>query len=346
MAVEGSMAIAPGRAASLVTGAIRDAAQATGTSFNYLLATAKIESNLDPAMTMKSSSATGLFQFIDQTWLGTLKQAGPGFGYGSYANAVERDPSGRWIVRDPQMRKEIMKLRTDPAANAVMAGVFTQQNAAILSRRIGRTPSEGELYIAHFFGPGGAGKLIGLVANNPQASAADVFPQAARANRPIFYDRQGNARSVAGVYAELVRRYQVASEGLGATATGMVARAGTPAAPAKAAATGTLAVADAVAASSGVPTSAGIPPSPVSQPPAHFDSLFRDSVRRTAVAPVVAALWSDPAAETAPKGPPAAFQPIAKPQARGPEPKDGSPSPLDLFQDMRPDARALFGGST
>src|SRR5205823_4124833 len=147
MAVEGSTPIAPGRAATAVTSAIRNAAQATGTSFSYLLATAKIESDLDPNLTMKSSSATGLFQFIDQTWLGTLKQAGPAFGYGSYANAIERDSSGRYVVHDPQTRREIMKLRTDPNANAVMAGVFTQQNAGILSRRIGRLPTEGELYI-------------------------------------------------------------------------------------------------------------------------------------------------------------------------------------------------------
>ena len=44
----------------------------------------------------------------------------------------------------------------------------------------------------------------------PQANAAGMFPAAARANKSIFYDRQGNARSVSGVYAELDRRYQVA----------------------------------------------------------------------------------------------------------------------------------------
>src|SRR5438270_8207738 len=133
MAVEGSTPIAPGRAVTAVTGAIRNAAQATGTSFSYLLATAKIESDLDPNLTMKSSSATGLFQFIDQTWLGTLKQAGPAFGYGSYANAIERDSSGHYSVDDPDMRRQIMKLRNDPSANAVMAGVLTQQHAAALA---------------------------------------------------------------------------------------------------------------------------------------------------------------------------------------------------------------------
>src|SRR5215472_7683344 len=203
MAVEVGTPIGSPRASTAVTGAIRGAAQATGTSFSYLLATAKIESDLDPGLTMRSSSATGLFQFIDQTWLGTLKQAGPAFGYGAYANAITKNPTtGRYSVDDPEMRREIMQLRTDPTANAVMAGVLTQKNAAALTRRIGRAPTDGELYMAHFLGAGGAAKLIDMAASAPQASAAAAFPAAAGANRPIFYDRSGNARSVSGVYSE------------------------------------------------------------------------------------------------------------------------------------------------
>src|ERR1700716_3997558 len=104
MSVVASPPISPARAATAVTSAIRDAANATGTSFNYLLATAKIESDLDPSLTAKSSSAAGLFQFIDQTWLGKLKQAGPAFGYGAYANAISLTPSGRYVVEDPPPR--------------------------------------------------------------------------------------------------------------------------------------------------------------------------------------------------------------------------------------------------
>src|SRR5260370_497100 len=100
--------------ATPVTGAIRKAAQATGAGFDYLLATAKIESDLDPNLTMGSSSATGLFQFIDQTWLGTLKQAGPAFGYGNYADAITLTPSGRYVIEDPALRDEIMQLRPGP----------------------------------------------------------------------------------------------------------------------------------------------------------------------------------------------------------------------------------------
>jgi hypothetical protein len=354
MAVEASTPIGSGRAATAVTSAIRNAANATGTSFNYLLATAKIESDLDPSLTMKSSSAAGLFQFIDQTWLGTLKQAGPAFGYGDYANAISRNSSGHYAVDDPEMRRQIMNLRHDPAANAVMAGVLTQQNAAALTRRIGRQPTESELYIAHFFGAGGAGKLIQLAGSNPQTNAADVFPLAARANRPIFYDRQGNARSISGVYSELARRFKVASDGPGATLAGATARplqqAAHPSPPAaRLPVTDVAAVTKVFAVAAAPPAAAssakGISPaaaSPIAAPQTAptFNSLFSDQDRRTAVDPVVVALWSVPASQPQPA--PAAPQPTVGPQVE----TSTGPSRFDLFQDVRPNARALFGGSS
>src|SRR5262245_26246285 len=134
MAVDASTPVG----ANPIAGAIRKAARATGTSFDYLLATAKVESDLDPNLTMRTSSATGLFQFIDQTWLATMKQAGPAFGYGAYAAAIGRTPAGRYYVDDPALRQEIMQLRKDPTANAIMGGVFTQQNISVLSNRLGR----------------------------------------------------------------------------------------------------------------------------------------------------------------------------------------------------------------
>jgi hypothetical protein len=197
---------------STVTGAIRQAAQATGTSFQYLLATAQVESGLNPQAGAPTSSARGLFQFVEQTWLGTIKQSGAALGYGQYADAITKTASGRYEVSDPAMRSAILKLRTDPTANAVMAGAFTQANAALLSQRLGRAPSEGELYIAHFLGAGGAARLISAAADNPSGSAASYFANAAQANPSIFYDRTtGAARSLAQVRNVLTARYDVAA---------------------------------------------------------------------------------------------------------------------------------------
>ena len=110
MPVDASTPIAA--VAANVAGALRKAAQTTGASFDYLLATAKIESDLNPNLTMRSSSATGLFQFIEQTWLATHKQAGRAVGYSQYASAITQTSSGRYVVPDPSPRNEIMKLRS------------------------------------------------------------------------------------------------------------------------------------------------------------------------------------------------------------------------------------------
>jgi len=195
--------------ATRMTGAIRDAARATGAGFEYLLNTAIRESNLNPAAKAKTSSATGLFQFIDQTWLGTMKQAGAAHGYGKYADAISRTPSGRFVVSDPAMRNEIFALRKDPTANAVMAGAFANSNGKVLTDRLGRKPTDGELYMAHFLGASGASRFIKAAEASPNGKAAALFPRAAHANNTIFYDKTGAARSLKQVYAGLVSRHNV-----------------------------------------------------------------------------------------------------------------------------------------
>jgi hypothetical protein len=194
------MVVEPSGTHASVAGAIRQAAQMTGADFRYLLATTRVESNLNPNAQVPTSSARGLFQFIDQTWLATLKEQGPTLGYAPYARAISQLPSGEYAVTDRRLQKAIMNLRSDPGANALMAGAFTRVNAAKLAARLGRDPTEGELYIAHFLGPNGAGRLIGLAASSPAAPAAAAFPEAAADNPSIFYDRRGRARGAGEVY--------------------------------------------------------------------------------------------------------------------------------------------------
>ena len=198
------MIVEPNGSNATVTGAIQHAARMTGAAFKYLLATAQVESNLNPNAQAPTSTAKGLFQFTEQTWLSTLKEQGGPLGYGPYASSISRLPSGDYAVGDPRMTQAVMKLRFDPTANALMAGAFTQSNASKLAARLGRDPTEGELYIAHFLGSTGASRLIGLADTQPNISAAAVFPTAARANPTIFYDSHGNARSSGDVYRMLI----------------------------------------------------------------------------------------------------------------------------------------------
>jgi len=300
-------------AVSQITSAIRQAAQAVGTSFSYLLATAKVESNFDPKATSKTSSAQGLFQFIEQTWLTTMKQSGPALGYGRYADAIVRTPGGRMEVPDPAMRAEILNLRRDPAANAAMAGAFTRSNAEVLTRRLGRAPSEGELYIAHFLGAGGAVKLIGATANS-DTSAADLFPAAAKANQSIFFDKQGRARNAAEVYANLTGRYDVAR-----------ARSGPAIAAAESVPLWGLTAPPDPAATVQVFAANDVPAPPRDLVTSVFHALFHTGDRREAVAPRVSELWGVQSASTTR-------------EASAAEPG----KPLDLFQNLRPEVRALF----
>ena len=214
MSVDTSSATATAGVDSLrarVAGAIKQAADATGASFEYLLTTAKMESDFNPAAGASTSSAHGLYQFINQTWLGTVKEAGAQLGYGKYADAISKSSSGDYSVSDPAARSAVLKLRDDPAASSSMAGVLTQSNSFKLTGKIGRRPTDAELYMAHFMGVGGAAKLINNAEDNPQASGARLFPNAAAANRSIFYDRSGRARSVSEVYADLTSRYASAA---------------------------------------------------------------------------------------------------------------------------------------
>ena len=311
---------------SPIAGTIRKAAEATGASFEYLLATAKVESNLKPDLKAKTSSATGLFQFIEQTWFAMMKQAGKALGMGRYADAITQTRAGKYQVENPKLRNEILQLRRDAGANATMAGVFTQQNAATLGKRIGRPPTDGELYIAHFFGPAGASRLIQAAGSNPQGDAAQLFPAAARANRPIFYDKQGQARSVAGVYEELNRRFQVARANTAPEAAPVQVAAppqspGAPAAPDTAATTQAFAVA------------AAPPAAPAAEAQPMFRSLFQTGEPRGAVSPVVAGLWSAPVKIEPEAG-------VASLTGGAASTRPGIP--LDLFQERAPDVRALF----
>jgi hypothetical protein len=209
---------------SRVMSAIQAAAQKTGTGFDYLLRTAQRESSLQPTAQAPSSSARGLFQFIDSTWLTMMREEGRNLGLARYAEQIGRGENGRPTVADPAARREILALRDDPAVSALMAGAFTNRNAQELRSATGRNPTEGELYMAHFLGSGGASRLINLNETNPQATAARMFPDAAGANRRIFFD-QGRPRTIAEVYGVLSAGRTTAVAGATATAPTRVAAA-------------------------------------------------------------------------------------------------------------------------
>lgn len=189
-----------------IANAVKKASQATGTDFDYLLKTAARESSFRPNVKAATSSATGLFQFVENTWLQMVKEKGPELGLGDYSSFILKGKNNRFSVSDPGLRKEILELRKDPELSALMAGALTQQNEAHMQSRIGRTPTSGELYMAHVLGASGASKLIELAESRPDVRADKYFPRAAEANRAIFYSG-GRAKSVSDVYDMLTRKH-------------------------------------------------------------------------------------------------------------------------------------------
>lgn len=185
---------------------IQYASDQTGADFDYLLQTAKRESAFDPNAKAKTSSATGLFQFVKQTWYETLHDFGPKHGYQNYANHIMRNKNGRYNVPNEQAKTAILELRKDPKAASLMAAEFSNQNMQYLNGKIGREPKASELYMAHFMGRGAAAKLINLEAQSPNANAAEIFPNHAASNKPIFYSK-GQARSIRQVYDNLAKHH-------------------------------------------------------------------------------------------------------------------------------------------
>ncbi|HEX3699842.1 MAG TPA: transglycosylase SLT domain-containing protein [Phenylobacterium sp.] len=186
----------------VVEAAIERASQATGVDFSFLMKTAHRESGMNPGAKSGHSSAAGLFQFVEQTWLSTLKEHGSKYGYARYAQLISKGSDGHYYVAGAEAKKAVMDLRLDPHAASLMAGELASDHAAYLKGRVGRPATAGELYAAHFLGPEGSAKLIEAAQTTPGAAAAHLFPDAARANKAIFF-QEGRPKSVAEVYASL-----------------------------------------------------------------------------------------------------------------------------------------------
>ena len=199
-----------------VTAAIQLASASTGVQFGYLLNQARLESGLNPDARARTSSATGLFQFIDQTWLGTVRQHGAEHNMGWAAAQIRQGPNGRYYVPDPETRRQILDLRRQPEAASAMAAEYASDNGRYLESRLGRQAEPVDLYLAHFLGAGGAARFLRAHDSSPDAAAAPMLPAAARANRPIFYNRDGSMRSFAEIRARFAEKIATGNQSGGA----------------------------------------------------------------------------------------------------------------------------------
>jgi len=114
-----------------------------------------VESNGDPNARNKRSSATGLGQFLDETWLDMIRAHRPDLAKG-------------------RSQAEILELRRDAKIAREITARFTERNAEMLRKR-GLPVTPGTLYLAHFAGGAGAVAILSAMEN---ADAALVMATA------------------------------------------------------------------------------------------------------------------------------------------------------------------------
>lgn len=157
---------------------INNSAMELGLNPQFVRRIAEVESGLNPKAKAKTSSASGLFQFTNSTWRQMVKE------YGGHLGIQMQD-------------------KNNPEANAIMGALHIRDNANGLKNALGRDPTSGEVYMAHFLGLGGAKSLLRNYGRG--ISAAKLFPKAAKANKGLFYAK-GKPVTVEHLYRLLSRK--------------------------------------------------------------------------------------------------------------------------------------------
>jgi predicted transglutaminase-like cysteine proteinase len=196
-----------GLASNEVIHAVEKAADRTGADFSFLMQKAATESSFNPAAKAKSSSATGLFQFIESTWLTMVKEHGAKYGLGRLADQIEVR-GGKPCVDDCRAKETILNLRKNPEISALMAGEFSAGNKKYLQSHTGGRVGATEMYLAHFMGAGGGAEFLNSRDDNGDAVAASLFPKEARANKNVFFDTAtGQARTLNEIYDSFAQKF-------------------------------------------------------------------------------------------------------------------------------------------
>jgi len=189
-----------------VTRAIQQASVKTGVDFAYLVQQAKAESAFNPDAKAKTSSATGLFQFIEKTWLGMVRDHGHKYGLNELAEKI--DSNGR--VSDKAARQQILNLRKDPEKASLFAAEFANENKRYLESKVGGDIGATELYFAHFLGAGGAAGFLKAMKKDPYSVGAVLFPKESAANKNVFFDSQtGKPRTLKEIYDFFDKKFAI-----------------------------------------------------------------------------------------------------------------------------------------
>ncbi|HXZ00646.1 MAG TPA: transglycosylase SLT domain-containing protein [Stellaceae bacterium] len=189
--------------------AIHHAAALVGVDRLYLFAVAARESSFDADAYARKTTAAGLYQFTEDTWLRVVKVFGARHGLGAYAAAIAADDDGAVSMPRGALRERLMRLRYDPELAALMAAELARDNRQRLERVLGRKVSPTEVYVAHFLGLAQAARMIDAAAAQPETAAARLLPAAAVSNPAVFGRASAGAvlRAIDAYFRDEVPRF-------------------------------------------------------------------------------------------------------------------------------------------
>jgi hypothetical protein len=190
--------------------ALHQASRATGADPALLLTLAWRESSFDRKADNRESSALGLMQFTEETWLETVRDFGPQHGLAAQARAIVTDRrTGRISVRDERSRRYLLGLRTNARLSAVLAAARLVAEAPALEAALGRALTPVDLYAVHFLGRGGARRFLTELDRAPgQAVVRVISADGLARNRNVFVGPDGQSLRVGEVHAAFATAIQ------------------------------------------------------------------------------------------------------------------------------------------
>lgn len=146
---------------------------------------------IDPETGEPLSSAIGLTQFIESTWIDIMKKYGASHGF-------------HGDLRNEDVQQRALALRTNPIWSLVMAGHLAKDNAQALRNSLGRDATERELYLAHFAGIDGA---LTLIQADSEELGTTIMSSEAASNPALYYDSEGSPRTIGQIRERLGKSF-------------------------------------------------------------------------------------------------------------------------------------------
>jgi hypothetical protein len=159
--------------------------------------------DLDRALSAHHSEACDVgARVTEQRWLGAVKMGISGDDIARYAPRVFLTSGGRYYVPSESDRRQLTALRKDVAASRKIVLAIAEADRQGLEARLGRSPTAGELYLAHAFGLDAAASLARTAQTDPRSRLAAAAPELAARYPDLARLRAGEAvAALTGAFA-------------------------------------------------------------------------------------------------------------------------------------------------